>query len=138
MDVTGQKRGKTKVYDQTALMMEDQNDINETMVTEEITEEEFVEALIADGEDSDAALIADFESTAQDLLQDDPDLSLAFTAYTDARKRFVREVSEPRFFFQHQGQQHRTCREKARVLVVGFRKKGARASVASDRCKIAF
>ena len=98
MDVTGQKRGKTKVYDQTALMMEDQNDINETMVTEEITEEEFVEALIADGEDSDAALIADFESTAQDLLQDDPDLSLAFTAYTDARKRLSEKFRNRGFF----------------------------------------
>ena len=42
MDVTGQKRVKTKVYDQAALMLDDQNDITETMMTDEITEEDFV------------------------------------------------------------------------------------------------
>lgn len=98
MDVTGQKRVKTKVYDQAALMLEDQNDITETMMTDEITEEDFVEALIAEGEDSDAVLIADFEGTAQDLLQDDPELSMAFTAYTDARKRLSEKFRNRGFF----------------------------------------
>lgn len=98
MDVTGQKRVKTKVYDQAALMLEDQNDITETMMTDEITEEDFVEALIAEGEDSDAVLIADFEGTAQDLLEDDSELSMAFTAYTDARKRLSEKFRNRGFF----------------------------------------
>ena len=73
-DVTGLKRvSKVKVYDQSALVTESQTDAVEpeydstALHAEEITEEEFLEQLAAEG-DGDAVLITDFEAAAQDSL----------------------------------------------------------------------
>ena len=55
MDVTGQKKLRTKVYDQTALTVEEVQDQSENYHTEDLTEEDYIEVMIAEGEDEDAA-----------------------------------------------------------------------------------
>ena len=70
MDMTGQRRGKTKVYDQSVLTVEDVPDSAEgLMAAEGMTEEDFVDTLITEGEDEDAAMIADFEAAASELIK---------------------------------------------------------------------
>ena len=54
--------------------------------SEEPVNEEMVDTLAMEG-DEDAALVADFESAAADLLQGDEDLASAYNAYTEARRR---------------------------------------------------
>lgn len=91
-DLTGQKRVKRKIYEPTALFAEgDEPDHEEdpyqgAYVTEEITEDDFMQQLLNE-EDSDAVLIADYESAAADHLQSDEDLSAAYNTYADARRR---------------------------------------------------
>ena len=94
-EVTGQKRAqRVKIYDQSTLVAQDIHDGDETLAAqgtsefpEEIyTEEDFVDQM-AQEEDQDAIFIADFENTATEILQSDPELSGAFSAYTEARKR---------------------------------------------------
>ena len=84
MDVTSQKKMKTKVYGQIALTVEEAQEPAENFLSEDMTEEEYIEALIAEGEDDDAALIADFESSASELIQEDTEVAQAFTAYQDS------------------------------------------------------
>jgi hypothetical protein len=88
MDMTGQRRGKTKVYDQTVLTAEDVSDSAEgLMAADDMTEEDFVDTLITEGEDEDAAMIADFEAAASDVIQEDLEMAQAYTAYMEARRR---------------------------------------------------
>ena len=49
-------------------------------------EGELLEALVGEGDD-DATLAADFEQAAAEVLQDNPELASAYSAYQDARKR---------------------------------------------------
>ena len=65
--------------------------------TDEVNEDEFEESLLQEG-DPDAALIADFESAATELIQDDPDLSSAYSAYQDARRRLSEKFRNRGFF----------------------------------------
>ncbi|CAL1150804.1 unnamed protein product [Cladocopium goreaui] len=88
MDMTGQRRGKTKVYDQHALTVEDVPESADGLIAaDEMTEEDFVDTLITEGEDEDAAMIADFEAAASDVIQEDLEMAQAFTAYMEARRR---------------------------------------------------
>ena len=88
MDMTGQRRGKTKVYDQSVLTVEDVPDSAEgLMAAEGMTEEDFVDTLITEGEDEDAAMIADFEAAASELIQEDMEMAQAYTSYMEARRR---------------------------------------------------
>ena len=90
-DVTGSKRGRGKVYDQSVLVA-DGTDFDEpstalaTETHEEINEEECTEILYQEG-DEDAALVTEFEQTAADVLQNDEDLASALNSYTEARRR---------------------------------------------------
>ena len=53
---------------------------------EEFAPEDYVEQLLNDG-DEDAALIPEYESSAVEALQDDPDLASARSTYLEARHR---------------------------------------------------
>ena len=94
-DMTGQKKNiKTKIYDQAALVAtgddepEDVQSVPENSVDlAAVAEDDFVDQLINEGEDLDAVFLADFEGAAAEILQSDPELSMAFSAYSDARKR---------------------------------------------------
>ena len=90
-DVTGSKKSRGKVYDQSVLVAEgtDFDDPATTLASEthdEINEEECTEILYHEG-DEDAALVTEFEQTAADVLQNDEDLASALNSYTEARRR---------------------------------------------------
>lgn len=90
-DVTGSKKSRGKVYDQSVLVAEgtDFDDSSTTLVTEiqeELSEEECTDILYQEG-DEDAALVTEFEQTAADVIQNDEDLASALNSYTEARRR---------------------------------------------------
>jgi transposase InsO family protein len=90
-DMTGQKRStKLKVYDNNAVLVaeDDEPADHPAFAAEETGEEEMFEQFLQEG-DPDAALIADYEATAQDVLQEDSDLANAFSAYQEARQRLA-------------------------------------------------
>eukprot|EP00435_Cladocopium_sp_Y103_P012399 s2062_g3.t1 len=88
-ELTGQKSvTKQKVYSADTLLVADHED-NEDLglhTQDEMCEDDFVECLINEGDD-DATLVCDFESAAAEVIQDDPELASAFSAYTEARRR---------------------------------------------------
>ena len=98
-DMTGINKtsGKTKVYDQVHATMDEtetqveSEDHSHAYQHEEIMEEEVMETLLTEG-DEDASFVADFENAAADLLQGDADLSAAFSAYTEARRKLSEKV----------------------------------------------
>ena len=76
--MTGQKRSaKTKVYSAAAMVTEESENETALQAQDDLTQEG----------DEDAALINDFECTAAELIQDDPELASAYSAYVEARKR---------------------------------------------------
>eukprot|EP00435_Cladocopium_sp_Y103_P026541 s2495_g6.t1 len=81
------KPQRSKVYDQTTLLAQD-DDVqpDATLQAEDLSESEFLDVLVGEGDD-DATLVADFEQSASELLQEDPELASAFSAYQDARRR---------------------------------------------------
>ena len=90
--MTGQKvHNKTKVYDAATLHVETLEDptMADGLVAadENGNEDDFIEALMQEGEDEDAVLVADFEALAADTIQEDSELAQAFNAYSDARRR---------------------------------------------------
>ena len=90
-DMTGQKRStKLKVYDNNAVLVaeDDEPADHPALAAEETGEEEMFEQFLQEG-DPDAALIADYEATAQEVLQEDSDLASAFSAYQEARQRLA-------------------------------------------------
>ena len=106
-DMTGLRRQKGKTYDQAILAAEGMDlDENPTMATSDVMEEhvddDTVETLAMEG-DEDAALVADFESAATDLLQGDEDLAAAYNAYTEARRRLSEKVKFRGFWPIQQG-----------------------------------
>ena len=81
------KPQRTKVYDPNTLITQDEDVQPEaSLQAEECSEGEFLEALVGEGDD-DATLAADFEQAAAEVLQDNPELASAYSAYQDARKR---------------------------------------------------
>ena len=90
-DLTRQKRStRLKVYDNNAVLVaeDDEPADHPAFAAEETGEDEMFEQLLQEG-DPDAALIADYEATAQDVLQEDSDLASAFSAYQEARNRLA-------------------------------------------------
>eukprot|EP00435_Cladocopium_sp_Y103_P030666 s3392_g7.t1 len=87
-ELSGLKKSqRTKVYDQTTLVTQDEDTQPEaTLQAEDLSEGEFLDVLVGEGDD-DATLVADFEQTASELLQEDPELASAYSAYQDARRR---------------------------------------------------
>ena len=88
-EMIGQKASKGKIYESQVMLTEDQDDFQHDEsadVADEYTEDEFVGQLLQD-DDEDAALIADYESRAADVLQGDSDLAATYNAYAGARRR---------------------------------------------------
>ena len=97
---TGKKINKLRTYDSTALIADEiEPDEAQTYVLEDeqVLEEEFVEALVADGDD-DALLVSEFEAAVSDVIQEDGELAAAYTTYTDARKRLAEKFRHRGFF----------------------------------------
>lgn len=91
---SGKRINKFKTYDNsTALMMDDDEPEDNFHASAEQypDEDDVVEQLAAEG-DEDALLISEFESAAQEVLQDDAGLSSAFSAYTEARRKLSEKV----------------------------------------------
>ena len=85
--MTGQKTTRGKTYDATAMTVEDQDDADQpTFVTEELGEDEMLEALLQEG-DEDAVFVSDYETAMTETIQDDPELAAALNTYADARRR---------------------------------------------------
>ncbi|CAJ1353329.1 unnamed protein product, partial [Effrenium voratum] len=80
-DYTGQKKNRTKVYDQATLMAEEEieNDDQEIYVTE-TNEDEMLETLAMEG-DEDAVLITQFEEAVTESIQNDQELATYYTTY---------------------------------------------------------
>ncbi|CAL1139313.1 unnamed protein product [Cladocopium goreaui] len=98
-EMIGQKVSKGKIYESQVMLTEDQDDFQHDEsadVADEYTEDEFVGQLLQDDEE-DAALIADYESRAADVLQGDSDLAATYNAYADARNERITEQPESRF-----------------------------------------
>ena len=97
-DMTGAKKwAKNKVYGTTTLVAEDDEPKSEIHHTEDCAEDDFVECLVNEG-DSDATLVADFEAAAAEVLQDDPELASAYSAYTEARRRLSEKFKNRGFW----------------------------------------
>ena len=103
-DVTGQRRGKTKVYDpETPMITEDDGLMAESTesvyneVEDTMSEGDVLETLIAEG-DEDAIYIADFESAAGDVLQADPELASCYNTYLDARRKLAEKARRRGFW----------------------------------------
>ena len=98
---SGKRLGKQKTYDQAAFTAEDleESDLDQYAMIADNTEEDdqMVEALVQEG-DEDATLVMDFEAAATELLQNDDDLSAAYTPYTDARRRLNEKVRSRGFW----------------------------------------
>ena len=97
---TGKKINKLRTYDSTALIADEiEPDEAQTYVLEDdqALEEEFVEVLVADGDD-DALLVSEFEAAVSDVIQEDGELAAAYTTYTDARKRLAEKFRHRGFF----------------------------------------
>ena len=97
-DMTGARKStRTKVYGTTTLIAEDEEPEGAFSHMDDQGEEEYVDCLVNEG-DEDATLVADFEAAAVELLQDDPELSSAFSAYTEARRRLSEKFKNRGFW----------------------------------------
>ena len=98
-EMTGQKStAKQKVYSASTLVTEhDDEDDQVFQAQDDPGEEEFIEALLSEG-DTDAALVSDFEAAANELLQEDSDLASAYSAYTEARPRLTEKFKNRGFW----------------------------------------
>ena len=91
------KPTKPKVYSATALVTDDVDTEEAFNTQDEITEEDFVECLLNEG-DSDAALVSDYEAAANEVLQEDTELASAYSAYVEARKRLTEKFKNRGFW----------------------------------------
>eukprot|EP00435_Cladocopium_sp_Y103_P052412 s757_g16.t1 len=99
----GKKGNKLKTYDATTLVADQGDEDDETshaMIAEspdDVNEDELIDTLVLEG-DTDAILVADFESAATDILQGDEELASALNAYTEARRRLNEKVRSRGFW----------------------------------------
>eukprot|EP00435_Cladocopium_sp_Y103_P072573 s12_g40.t1 len=99
-EMTGQKAvSKQKVYSAADTLLANQVDDEDfgLHAQDELGEDEFVECLVNEGDD-DATLVADFEAAASEVLQEDPELAGAYSAYTEARKRLSEKFKNRGFW----------------------------------------
>lgn len=97
---SGKKVNRFKTYDNSTALMMDEDDYDENFHTAgepSVDDDDVLEQLIAEG-DEDALLISEFESAAQELLQEDAGLSSTFSAYTEARRKLSEKVRFRGFF----------------------------------------
>ena len=97
---SGKKVNRLKTYDNSTALMMDEEDFDENFhanTETSLDDDEVLEQLVAEG-DEDALLVSEFESAAQELLQEDTGLSSAFSAYTEARRKLSEKVRFRGFF----------------------------------------
>ena len=90
-EMIGQKANKGKIYESQTMLAEECDDFQHdgsAYVADEYTEDEYAHQLLQE-DDEDAALIADYEDMAAEVLQSDGDLAAAYNSYADARKRLA-------------------------------------------------
>ena len=98
---SGKKVSKLKTYDQTALMTDDIDEVEQdqyAMAADALDDDDQTVEILAQEGDDDASLVMDFEAAATELLQNDEELASAFTAYTDARRRLNEKVRSRGFW----------------------------------------
>ena len=104
----GKKLSKSKVYDASSFLADDQDaageneDHAQVSQHEEWTEDEMLEVLLAEGDD-DAAFIADFEKAASEVRQADEDLASAYSTYTEARRKLGENFRARGFWLINKG-----------------------------------
>ena len=81
-------RARSTILKQLAEECDDFQHDGSAYVADEYYEDEYVNQLLQD-DDEDAALIADYEAMAADVLQSDGGLAAAYNSYADARKRLA-------------------------------------------------
>ena len=96
-EMTGGKN-KYKTYDNSILMVDEEEDDPNCLMSEAVPdEEEMIEQLLQEG-DEDALMVSEFENTANEVLQEDPQLSSVFSAYTEARRKLSEKFRFRGFF----------------------------------------
>ena len=101
-EMIGQKANKGKIYESHTMLAEECDDFQHdgsAYVADEYNEDEYVNQLLQD-DDEDAALIADYEAMAADVLQSDGDLA------ADARKRLADRFKHGGFWPIEQSKGH--------------------------------
>ena len=109
-EMTGSKKQiRSKVYDQSTLVAEAveqaesmENALMAHSMAEPEDEDQILAEMMREG-DVDAALIADFEGAASELLQEDEELASAYTAYEDARRRLAEKYRNRGFWPVNRG-----------------------------------
>ena len=127
-EYTGGKRTKLKTYDQEAFITEETDSTSQDIFAtqEDDHEEEYLEALLQEGDD-DAVLITEYETAINDTIQDDPELATALNAYADARRRLSERPSEIVGFGRSKAmgslveKAKDTAKEKGRVVVERYK-----------------
>lgn len=95
---SGKRGGKYKTYDNSILMVDEQDKEPSYLAGEALPDEdEMIEQLIQEG-DEDALMVSEFESTANEILQEDPQPSSVFSAYTEARRKLSEKFRFRGFF----------------------------------------
>ena len=95
---SGRKANRLKTYDNTILMAEEEDEDPNCLVSEAMPDEEdLLDQLLQEG-DEDAIMVAEFENTANEVLQEDAGLSSVFSAYTEARRKLSEKFRFRGFF----------------------------------------
>ena len=130
--------GKKKVY--PVNLMEEEDDINApTFVTEEdyVPDEEAVlQALIENG-DEDALMVSEFEDQLIEACQDNVDLSMCFSAYTEARGRIRDKIRARGFWPPIKGKGKKGAKKGTWPSKGGLKKRQSLADrIANSHCRL--
>ena len=119
-EMTGsRKQIRSKVYDQATLVTEavEQADgaenafMSQGTLADQEDEDQIIAEMMREG-DLDAALIADFEGAASELLQEDEELASAYNAYEEARRRLTEKYRNRGFWPVNRGQKGKSKGKK--------------------------
>ena len=133
-DYTGMKKTKLKTYDQQAFVTEDlpDGDGEALIAAEDEYEEDFIEALVQEG-DEDAVLVAEYEGAINDTLQEDQELAVTLNAYSEARRRLSERFRNRGFWPVRAKGRGKGSKGKQKS---GFGKKSLQDRILSSRCRI--
>ena len=127
---------KRKVY---PLNHVDDENIEETahvaLPDEEPDEEAVLQQLVEDG-DEHAMFVSEFEEQIIDVIQDSPDLAMAFSTYQEARAK-IKEKIRSRGFWPLKGRSKGKGKGKSKFASFGGRKRQSLAErIAASHCRI--
>lgn len=101
------KKTKGRIYDAANVTADDTEEAsweNTAYVFEELTEEDWLEVLIQEG-DEDALFVSEYESAMADTVQEDSELATAYSAYADARRRLSERFKNRGFWPTNPGKE---------------------------------